>query len=307
MDTEDAYNVLDLKALRCFWAVAKHGSLTRAGIELGISESAIAQRVKALEGYLGTKLYESPGGRARLTPAGQLTMERAVALFERIDDFQRELTGQEAMGSLTVSTEDSVARYLLPAIVQRFTREHPHVRLRIITRPVVEMVHLVRQGDVDMAIIPQCPLPESMVFHPWRTYEAYLLVPRDHPLVRGRKPTIRELLNRSTITRYPLIMPERADPAYARVGEALATQGLPYNVAFEIGTRETVKHYVALGLGITVASGICLTEEDKERLEAIEIPKQYGGTITYGIVLRRDKYFATPLKGFMSLMGVSRS
>ena len=39
--TRDSYDVLDLKALRCFWAAATHGNLTRAGIELGISESAV--------------------------------------------------------------------------------------------------------------------------------------------------------------------------------------------------------------------------------------------------------------------------
>jgi len=37
-DATDAYEVMDLEALRCFWAMAKHGSLTQAGIELGISE-----------------------------------------------------------------------------------------------------------------------------------------------------------------------------------------------------------------------------------------------------------------------------
>ena len=53
MAEDDSYRVMDLKALRCFWAMAKHGSLTRAGIELGISEPAISKRTKALEVYLG--------------------------------------------------------------------------------------------------------------------------------------------------------------------------------------------------------------------------------------------------------------
>ena len=55
----DAYDVMDLKALRCFWATAKHASLTQAGIELGITEAAVSQRVRSLEKYLGSKLYEA--------------------------------------------------------------------------------------------------------------------------------------------------------------------------------------------------------------------------------------------------------
>ena len=50
------YEVMDLKALRCFWATGRHGSLTQASIELGISEAAVSQRIKALEQYLGVKL-----------------------------------------------------------------------------------------------------------------------------------------------------------------------------------------------------------------------------------------------------------
>ncbi len=65
---------------------------------------------------------------------------------------------------------------------------------------------------------------------------------------------------------------------------------------------ETVKHYVALGLGIAAESGICLTEEDRDRLTAIEIPKEYGGTTTYGVIMRRDKYVSPALREFLSLL-----
>ncbi|OGA19304.1 MAG: hypothetical protein A3H32_04210 [Betaproteobacteria bacterium RIFCSPLOWO2_02_FULL_63_19] len=75
----EPYEVMDLKALRCFFAMARQGSLTKAGIELGISEAAVSQRVKALETYLRVKLYEARGGRVRLTPAGERTMDLAVS------------------------------------------------------------------------------------------------------------------------------------------------------------------------------------------------------------------------------------
>src|SRR5204863_125201 len=57
-----SFDVLDLKSLRCFFSMAKHGSLTKAGIDLGISEPAVSQRVKSLEEELGAKLYEARGG-----------------------------------------------------------------------------------------------------------------------------------------------------------------------------------------------------------------------------------------------------
>ncbi len=43
--SKEPYDPMDLKALRCFEAMAKHGSLTRASIELGISDAAVSQRI----------------------------------------------------------------------------------------------------------------------------------------------------------------------------------------------------------------------------------------------------------------------
>ena len=116
---------MDLKALRCFWAMAKHGSLTRGGIELGISEAAVSQRIKSLERYLGTKLYEARGGRVRLTRAGERTMERAVSLFDELTDLERTVADEEESAEITLATHDVILRYLLPDVVTRFTRAHP--------------------------------------------------------------------------------------------------------------------------------------------------------------------------------------
>ncbi len=297
-------DVLDLKSLRCFWAMARVGSLTRAGIELGVSESAVSQRIKALEAHLKVKLYESPGGKVRLTSAGQRLMEMAIGLFDQVEQFQQELSGQEVTGELQLATQEPTLRYVLPPAVQRFTNEYPQVRLRILSQRVGETVDLVRQGQVDVGIISQTSLPDSLVFYPWRTYEAYLLLPVGHRLLRGGRPPFQELVNYSTVMRYPLIAPERGDPAYTRISQALEQLGLPFNVAFEVGTIETVKHYVELGLGLAVVSGICLTREDQGKLEAIEIPKEFGGTSTYGAVLRRDKHLSVPLQRFLALLDI---
>ena len=152
MAEEDSYRVMDLKALRCFWAMAKHGSLTRAGIELGISEPAISKRTKSLEGYLGTKLYESRGGRVSLTPSGQRVMSMAVDLFDRLKEFQQTLDDQKATGSVVIAAEDPVQLYLLPPVVEGFAREYPRVRLSLVSRTAAQTVELVppkrgRLGD----------------------------------------------------------------------------------------------------------------------------------------------------------------
>jgi DNA-binding transcriptional LysR family regulator len=141
----DAYEVMDLKALRCFWAMAKHESLTQAGIELGISEAAVSQRVKSLERYLHTKLYETRGGRVRLTPAGERTMDKAISVFAELEAFEQSIASGEENAEITLCTLDAALRYLIPAAVARFSREHPLARLRLLARSVEDCTRLNRR------------------------------------------------------------------------------------------------------------------------------------------------------------------
>ena len=72
-----------------------------------------------------------------------------------------------------------------------------------------------------------------------------------------------------------------------------------------VGSVEAVKRYVSLGLGIGVVSGLCVTEEDHTKLEIVEIPPEYGGQTTYGVLTRERKYIDPALKGLLSLLDVS--
>lgn len=299
----DPYRVMDLKALKCFVAVARTGSLTRAGVELGISEPAVSQRIKALERHLGTKLYEAGGGRVHLTVSGEQLLPPAVRLFDQLDELESELREKETSGTISIASEDVAQLYLLPSIVQRVAHDDPRVQLRLITRTDDGTVEAVRENQADLGVLAQRPFPAGLVFHPWQTYDSFVLIPVGHPLVRRGIPRFHDLLSEAVVARYPLVITESQGDR-ARIERALGSYGLPLNVAFEVGTIEAVKRYVAIGLGLGVASGVCLTDEDSARLVAIQIPPELGGATTYGVVMREDKYISRALAALLPLLGV---
>ena len=116
----ERYDPMDLKALRCFEAMAKHGSLTKASIELGISDAAVSQRIKKLEKYLGVKLYESRGGRVRLTEAGQRTTDFAMRLFDEITEFEEAIGDEDSQRTVVLSAEVPLLRFQLANIVDSY-------------------------------------------------------------------------------------------------------------------------------------------------------------------------------------------
>jgi DNA-binding transcriptional LysR family regulator len=76
---------------------------------------------------------------------------------------------------------------------------------------------------------------------------------------------------------------------------------VPYRVAIEVGGWEVIKEYVAMGLGISIVTGICLTEFDHTRLEVRNL-RQYFPQRSYGVVMRKGKYLSTQARAFVDLI-----
>ena len=173
----------------------------------------------------------------------------------------------------------------------------------------MESIDLVRRNQVDLAVMeergPEGDVPDELVFHAWRSYPAYLLIPIGHPLLRHGVPTFADLLRGDVVAHFPLVVPEARDAGYQRLDRGLRKLELPFNVALEVGTMEAVKRYVSLRLGLGVVVGICLTDDDLTKVAAIEVPSEFGATTTYGVLLRRDKYQTAPLRGLLQLFGVN--
>ena len=298
------YDLMDLKALRCFWVMAKHLSLTQAGIELGVSDSAVSQRIKALEGFLGTKLYESRGGHVHLTPAGEGTAAMAVDLFDQLDDFQRGIADLEAVSSISLSASNTLLRHLLPDYIEKFLAEWPLAPLLLKSRASSETLDLIRRNEVDLGIIPRRELPPEIYFSPLLTSEGYLIVPLRHVLAGQGVDAVRQLIEQGELSQHRLILPERSTHDRERLDAFFKKNSLTCHLTMEVGTIETVKYYVARGFGISVVSGICLSESDIDDVVAIPIPAEYKAATTYGVITRRNKYRSTALRGLLSILGV---
>jgi DNA-binding transcriptional LysR family regulator len=202
-----------------------------------------------------------------------------------------------------LSSHDEVLGYLLPDVVEKFAAAHPLARLRLLARSVEETIRLVRMNETDLGVIPQRTLPKELAFHRLATYPAYLLTPKGHPLARRARADFMSLLSEETLRQYPLIVAEVQIEGYA-LEATFAQHGLPLNVGMEVGTINTLKQYVTRGLGVSVISGLCVTDADRSALEVVPIPTQLGGDSTYGVVIRSDKHRSRLLADLLMLLGV---
>lgn len=138
-----------LNALRSFEAAARHLSFTASARELSVTQTAVSHQVKALEDFLGCRLFERRVRALSLTHEGRALLPVASAAFASVASAIERIRSGEVRRRLTVSVVPSfAARWLVPRL-RRFRRAHPEIELHIL--PTGELVDLARD-QIDVAI-----------------------------------------------------------------------------------------------------------------------------------------------------------
>jgi len=123
-----------LNSLRAFESAARHLSFRKAAAELHVTPAAISHQLKALEEYLGVKLFRRSNRRVELTPVAQVAAEHLHAGFRAIVDAVEHLRTGDRSNLLTVSAAPSFAgKWLMPRLY-RFVTRHPEIDVRLSAR-----------------------------------------------------------------------------------------------------------------------------------------------------------------------------
>ena len=287
-----------LKPLRAFCQTVRLGSVSRASEALYVSQPAITLQLQALERELGVGLFERSGRRLTPTREGQLLYELAQPLVESLDgldgSFREKVRGLDA-GELNIAANSSTILYLLPKIVEHFRAQHPDVRLTLHNAVSADGTDLLRSDAVDLAVGSMLDVPADLSYAPVYRFEPLLIAPPEHPLIKQRTLKLEDL------SPYGLILPPKRLVTYRLVDLVFQQNRVPYTVALEVGGWEVIKQYVAMGMGISIITSICLTDADRGRLAARSLSAWFP-TRSYGVVVRKGKYLSPQARAFIELI-----
>ncbi|WP_305786377.1 LysR family transcriptional regulator [Symbioplanes lichenis] len=178
---------MDRRQLEVFAAVARTGSFTKAATELYLVQSAVSATVAALEADLGERLFDRTTRRVRPTPAGQVLLEHAtviLAAFRAARDAVEAVRGGLS-GAIRIGYMTNVTLFDIPALLGRFTRDHPDVTMHIAPSATgtAGMATALRRGDIDVAFLSAtaADYPDLRV-DPLASSPLGLAVTPDHPL-----------------------------------------------------------------------------------------------------------------------------
>ncbi len=141
----------DLGAMRVFQAVARHGSFSEAGRQLGLAPSSVSRQVSQLEDSLGVRLFTRSTRNLTLTGAGELWAERAARILAEVAEAREAVRDFDAAprGVLRITAPVAFGRvHVAPAVIA-FLERYPDISVEIgITDRLVDLV----EEGVDVAV-----------------------------------------------------------------------------------------------------------------------------------------------------------
>lgn len=244
---------MELRHLEHFLAVAEEQSFTRAAARIHLVQSALSVSVRSLERELGARLFDRTTHRVELTDAGAALVVEArdtLAAAEAARDAVAAVAGG-VRGTVAVGIMHSLALIDLAALLTRYHREHPDVRL--VPTPAeggsAELARDVADGKLDLAFVAlPADYPPGLTVRTLAAEEMLLACPPDHRLAGRRRIALRELDGERFVD-YPPGWGTRIS-----ADRLFADAGLRREIAVEVGDIPTVVELVRAGFGFAFIS-----------------------------------------------------
>jgi LysR family cys regulon transcriptional activator len=246
---------LNIQQLRAICEVVRRDmNISLAADHLCKAQPVISRQLKELEQELQLQLFYRTRNRlSGLTPAGRAIYQNAESVLRELSSLR--VTAEEWLapdhGSLTIATTHTHARYSLPTVIDRFSKQFPGVRLSLRQGNPLDACERVRLGEADVAICsePSTDMDDLAVLPIYRIAWD-VVVAADHPLASERRVTL------EAVTAYPIIVNDPTFSGQRILAEALApTRRNPF-VFLEGVDADVSKAYVERGLAVAILARI---------------------------------------------------
>lgn len=197
---------VNLDYYKIFYYVAKCGSISGAAKELFITQPAVSQAIKLLEGKLGGQLFfRTPKGIV-LTKEGEVFYKYIGQAFNFIITAENKFFEAKNLmsGEIRIGASDTLCKYYLIPYLKKFNSIYPKVKMQVTNRTTLETIELLRYGKIDLGVI-NLPINDD------KNIIVLKKLPVQDCFVVGEKykTLSREELTLEKIMNYPVLLLER--------------------------------------------------------------------------------------------------
>ncbi|MDN3024579.1 LysR family transcriptional regulator [Streptomyces sp. S.PB5] len=245
--------MIEARHLRVLRAVATTGSFSAAGRELGCTQPAVSQQMKALETSVGTPLLIRSGREMRLTQAGEALVRHAAGILAGLTAAEEEVAAIAGLraGRVRLVSFPSGSSTLVPTALAALRAAHPGTRVSLEEAEPPQSVGMLREGDCDVALAFRYEGAagggdewDDLVVRPLLRDRLVALVPDRHRLARAESVAIGELAREPWIAGCPRCR--------GQLVEVCEGAGFTPRIDFATDDYPAVVGLVGAGLGVAV-------------------------------------------------------
>jgi DNA-binding transcriptional LysR family regulator len=278
---------MTLFQLEVFLKVVETGSFTKAGEQIGLSQSAVSQAIAALESELNIKLLTRNRSGVSLTKTGERItslIKDLMVIKTKIMNEAAGITGLES-GTLKIGSISNMSARLLPGLISSFHKRFPGVDVILYEGSYEEVNNWIKLSVVDVAVVTE--EKREFEFIPLLQDKMVVFVPDNHPLSNQTTINLRELSNE------PFIMPKECEDVLRSI---FRTQGITPNHKFEVRDVATIMAMVQEGVGYTILPEMAIPSTLPKVSASYLNPQVYQNL---GLEIHSLDYISTALSAFI--------
>ncbi|MCV6584508.1 MAG: LysR family transcriptional regulator [Marinibacterium sp.] len=238
---------LSLRHYTYVTAIARHGSLSAAALEVNVSQPALSAALSRIEAHLGQRLFLRRKGAALvLTPQGRHFVRAAEALLAQAAQLENPDSPQPPLARVDLGCFVDLAPFLLAPVLQQAKAMMPELDLRYRVDGFAPLTDAMLKGQIDLAISFDLGLDDGFERHPIGQAVPHALVAADDPLAGRDGLSLRDLQDRD------LILFEDG-LSVQHVLRLFRAQGLRPKVAHRARTLEILRSLAAHGMGVGIS------------------------------------------------------
>jgi len=281
--------------LRYFSVLAQVEHYTLAAARLGISQPSLSSAIHHLEDELGgVKLFEKVGRNVRLTEEGRFYYEKVDAALRALNTASATLRDSKAsapvvirMGVVSGTLKGTVARQ-----IAAYVRQNDRIRFSLTESSSEDLMDLVRQEKLDMAIVDNTNRDRSLHFRKLAQRNLWVALPMNHPLGKHEELTPQQIASERQV-----VFSHDVESSFGQWAS-----GAPAEEICAVNTAQAALELVSAGMGICVVGEDCVAQRPDVRF----VPLKNWHQALYMCILY-DKWLEPPVWGFVeSLVRIIR-
>ncbi|CAM3543052.1 LysR family transcriptional regulator [Paenibacillus lupini] len=286
---------MELRQLNTFRIVASTLNFSRAAEALNYVPSNVTMQIKALEEELGVRLFDRLGKQLVLTHEGKRFLTHVQSVLDKLDEARSAVHHNENLsGTLTISANEVICAYRLPAVFQRFRSQHSGVRLIFRSVPNLELKQTLFEGIADVVFILDEPVRSSgLAVEPLLEETFRFFAAPDHRLAK------RTVLQLEDFHEEVFLTNEKGCPYRTMFDRAFEKEGIDSITYLEFQSAEAIKQCAITGIGIAFLPEIT-AEAEVQRGELVALPWQIPDLHVYTQMLwHKDKWLSPIILAFI--------